>query len=504
MGEARRGLHRAHDGERRDGGEQGAVVDLQRAHAPGGGAERGVDRGGIGAVHAAQLDALHGHQRRVAQQQPAAGEQRQRERGGEQHDARRAPPRGSPRAARARRRDDAARSGPCAGAGGTRAGARASRQSRQAHGDRAGHGLPVRPRRAEPLPAQRQGKRTSPSVCTSGSSSTPKRSSTRRRPSAITASTSAVVAAPVFSMKLACLSAKRAPPTASPLQPASASSSPALRPSRAGIVGVLEGRAERPDPLRLGLVAQAAHLRERRLDGARHPRAPEQHAGTHHDLALAQVRAPVGESELRGPDSPHAARRGELDPLERTPQLASVGVRVHPHRAADRARDVRRRTRSPTARRGRPAAATAGRRAPPPQTIRGAVQLDLREAAVELERRARARPRRRRAGSSPSPRRRSAVRARAAQSSRRVSSASLPARAKNSPAPPVRTVVRRASGYSRRTPSGGSSRGAALIRATSRRAELIDVAGAHHHAHVAAGAAARAARARRRRSVGSQ
>jgi hypothetical protein len=33
---------------------------------------------------------------------------------------------------------------------------------------------------------------------------TPKRSKTMRRPSAINATTSAVVAAPVFSMKLAC------------------------------------------------------------------------------------------------------------------------------------------------------------------------------------------------------------------------------------------------------------------------------------------------------------
>ncbi len=44
-------------------------------------------------------------------------------------------------------------------------------------------------------------------------------------------STSAVVAVPVFSMKFACLGAKRAPPMVRPLQPASASSRPALRPS---------------------------------------------------------------------------------------------------------------------------------------------------------------------------------------------------------------------------------------------------------------------------------
>ena len=90
----------------------------------------------------------------------------------------------------------------------------------------------------EPLPLP--GKAQSPSVCTSGSSATPKRSSTRPRPSAITAITSAVVASPVFSMKLACFGAKRAPPTASPLHPASASSNPALRPCARGSSGFLK------------------------------------------------------------------------------------------------------------------------------------------------------------------------------------------------------------------------------------------------------------------------
>ena len=45
---------------------------------------------------------------------------------------------------------------------------------------------------------------------------------------------------PVFSMKLACLGEKRAPPTARPLQPASASSSPALRPFARGSSGFLK------------------------------------------------------------------------------------------------------------------------------------------------------------------------------------------------------------------------------------------------------------------------
>ena len=56
-----------------------------------------------------------------------------------------------------------------------------------------------------PLPPRGE-RSTSPRNWTSGSSSTPKRSRTRRRPSAIRAITSAVVASPMFSTKFACFS----------------------------------------------------------------------------------------------------------------------------------------------------------------------------------------------------------------------------------------------------------------------------------------------------------
>ena len=115
--------------------------------------------------------------------------------------------------------------------------------------------------------ASRQGKRTSPSVCTSGSSSTPE--SLQHAPAALghhARSRRRCSPSPVFSMKLACLGAKRAPPTVRPLQPAAASScAGACAPRRAGR-RVLERRAERLDALRLGLVAARAHLGERRLD----------------------------------------------------------------------------------------------------------------------------------------------------------------------------------------------------------------------------------------------
>src|SRR5205085_5345557 len=81
---------------------------------------------------------------------------------------------------------------------------------------------------------------TSPRNWTSASSPTPNRSRTRRRPSAMSAITSAVVASPLFSTKFACFSEKHAPPTASPRQPAASSSMPALRPSARGSSGFLK------------------------------------------------------------------------------------------------------------------------------------------------------------------------------------------------------------------------------------------------------------------------
>src|SRR5207245_11787351 len=186
----------------------------------------------------------------VAQPQPASGQQR---RG--QHERQRGPAQPAPAPDEAQRRRGQrhldARQPPGAPSGASAASASAPRARARrrassegathaaessAAGEGAIHRRRVRPARENPYV---QGKRTSPSVCTSGSSSTPKRSRTRWRPPAISASTSAVVAPPVFSMKLACLGEKRAPPTARPPQPASASSSPALRPSARASSGFL-------------------------------------------------------------------------------------------------------------------------------------------------------------------------------------------------------------------------------------------------------------------------
>src|SRR5881394_521045 len=91
-----------------------------------------------------------------------------------------------------------------------------------------------------PHSSQPSGQRTSPRSCTSGSSSTPKLSWTRRRPAAISSKTSAVVASPAFSTKLACFAEKRAPPTLRPRQPAASSSCPAVRPAARSSSGFLK------------------------------------------------------------------------------------------------------------------------------------------------------------------------------------------------------------------------------------------------------------------------
>ena len=182
----------SHRGERLDRAPQLLLAVVERRHAHRGLAQRAADRRRVAGREAADLDLAHPHQRGVAQPAPAEPSERDHASAAKPADearARSAARRGSPSARRAKRGS--------------------------------GHDAPP------------TGSSTSPSSCTSGSSSTPKRSRTRRRPSAISASTSAVVAAPRFSMKFACLGLKRAPPTARPLQPASSSRRPAVRPSRA-------------------------------------------------------------------------------------------------------------------------------------------------------------------------------------------------------------------------------------------------------------------------------
>ena len=194
VGEVGADFEVAHNGVALDRTLEPVVAHVQRCHLGGLGLERRADLGGVVARQAADRDVLDLDQRGVAQPQQVGGREGGERRDGD-HEA--APPvSGKPR--QARRATEDARGG---------AHSKSSRAS------------------------------TSPRNWTSGSSVTPKRSCTRLRPSAIRATTSTVVASPVFSTKLACFSEKRAPPTASPRQPASSSRTPALARRRAGRPG---------------------------------------------------------------------------------------------------------------------------------------------------------------------------------------------------------------------------------------------------------------------------
>ena len=347
---------------------------------------------------------------------------------------------------------------------------------------------------AQPLPASPATESARPpSVCTSGSSSTPKRSSTRSRPARPSPRARPRSSpSPVFSMKFACLGAKRAPPTARPLQPASASSSPALRPSARGSSGFLNVEPNVLIPCGWASWRRARMLRERRLDRVR-VRLGEQQRRARHDLPGREVRAAGRRTRAaRGRGARTAAGRRDLDPLERPRQLAAVGVRVHPHRAADGARGCSRRTRSPTAPRCAARAATAGSRAPPPQTHPPARRRSITASS--------------RSSFNTSPRTPSSAISRfepepttATASARRAP----PTRAARA-APPRCPRARRTRPRRRCAPSSGAraeSRAArpaggrrrpgravlALSRSprTSLRASASTSPGAHHHAHIA-------------------
>ena len=80
-------------------------------------------------------------------------------------------------------------------------------------------------------------------------------------------------------------------------------------------------------------------LRERRLHQVRFRRR-ELELGERHDLAVGEVRTPIGEPELVGGAPVGALGGADRDPLEGPGELAAVGVGVHPHCSADGARDV--------------------------------------------------------------------------------------------------------------------------------------------------------------------
>ena len=129
---------------------------------------------------------------------------------------------------------------------------------------RAGAGRPRRRRSSSYSPSGRRHR----AVCTSGSSSTPNRSRTRGgpRPSARPRRRWWPGRGSRRSWRASRRS--RAPPTVSPRQPASSSSTPALRPSARGSSGFLKVRAEGLDARRLGRPAAGAHVGKRGLQAS--------------------------------------------------------------------------------------------------------------------------------------------------------------------------------------------------------------------------------------------
>ncbi len=135
-------------------------------------------------------------------------------------------------------------------------------------------------------------------------------------------------------MKLACTGEKRAPPTASPLQPAASSSRPAESPG--GLVKTLPkvrtpwgwvARRWARNSARRAAMASASPGRRWK------PAAATTSPGRHGRAAVAERQvvpvhpaAPVGAADDR--------------PAEHLRQLARVGPGVHRHRAADGARDA--------------------------------------------------------------------------------------------------------------------------------------------------------------------
>src|SRR5690242_17241415 len=96
---------------------------------------------------------------------------------------------------------------------------------------------------------------------------------------------------------------------------------------------VLPHRPERAHLGRLGLAPAPLHVGDGRPDPLRVVGPQPQHR-LGDDLARADVRAPVAHAELVRPARPFAAGADHHGAVEHVAQLAAVGARVHPHRAA--------------------------------------------------------------------------------------------------------------------------------------------------------------------------
>ena len=212
---------RLHRGERLDRALQLRLAVVERRHAHGRLAQRAADRRRVARRQPGHLHLVDAHERGVAQPRPAEPAQRR------DHAARRSPP---------------AKRGEIGSVVEGRQRAAGDRRARS-------RVLPRELDVAQQLHLGLEHRRRSAPARGGG----PRRSAPR---------TSAVVAAPRFSMKFACLGLNRAPPTCRPLQPAASSSG--RRCGLRRVVGVLEGGAERLDARRLRLAPAGAQVGERR------------------------------------------------------------------------------------------------------------------------------------------------------------------------------------------------------------------------------------------------
>ena len=118
------------------------------------------------------------------------------------------------------------------------------------------------------------------------------------------------------------------------LQPASSSSTPALRPSARSSSGFLNVEPKVLMPEGCAARRARAHVGQRRLHGLGVGRLQGERRARD-DLARTEVRAPVAEAERVGRRRSVPCGVVDLDPLEHAREVAAVGVRVHLDRAAD-------------------------------------------------------------------------------------------------------------------------------------------------------------------------
>ena len=201
-----------------------------------------------------------------------------------------------------------------------------------------------------------------PSSSTSCSRSTSKRSRTHRRASETSAATSAELALPPFSMKLACTLEMRGAADHVALEPAGLDQ----RAGAGALVRVLEDRAERARLARLALAATALHVPHARPDlvaGA----VLQLQDGRGDDLRCAHVGVPVAQVELV-----RAAADARRPPRRRRPSSARRGSRCRRRRRSCAPRRPpcpgwRSRTRCRVSAASVQRRTTAASEAPPPQ-----------------------------------------------------------------------------------------------------------------------------------------